>query len=872
MSTRRIDLTDGWTLRLAGPTDPAGDPAAQAAEAVPVPAEVVAALPIPATVPGTVHTDLLAAGLIPDPYLDLNEEILGWIGHQVWVYETSFEVSAAGGGPRSILEFDGLDTLATIAVNGTVVARTENQHRRYAFDVTEQVRPGANILTIRFDSAWAFGRNEEQRLGVLPGPYLGNPFNFVRKMACNFGWDWGPTLVTAGLWRPVRLATVDVARIAEVTPAVTVSTGSAAGSDGAATGTVTLDVVVDGVDTTGLALTADVLPAGQADLPLELVGEGRAQIDPATGRGRIEVSAEDVELWWPRGFGEQPRYDVVLRLHDADGVPVDSWTTTVGFRTVELDTAEDEIGSAFRIVVNGVPVPARGANWIPDDCFLPRVTEERLRTRIRQATDAQMNLLRIWGGGVYESEEFYRICDEEGVLVWQDFLFACAAYPEDERLWAEVEAEARDNVARLASHPSLVLWNGNNENIWAFDDWGWKDELAGRAWGLGYYLDLLPRVVAEVDPTRPYWPGSPYSGHGAHPNADERGPKHVWDTWNQVDYTVYRDYRPRFVSEFGWQAPPTWSTLTRAIHDDPLTPTSPGVMLHQKAEDGNGKLERGMAPHFGPVLAENTSMTDWHYLTQVLQSRAVTVAVEHYRALRPVCWGVVVWQINDCWPVTSWAAVDGDGRKKPLWYALRSAYAPRAAFIEPTSALTGGPIDAGGDGADDLALTLVNDTREAWATTAVVRRIDTSGAVLAEMAMPLTVDAVGTVRVDLPADVVSVGDPASELLAVTVDGAERALWFFAEDKDLDLGAAPGLDLGWRRDGVDVVVSVAASDLVKDLCLFADRIAPEAEAAEQLLTLLPGESREIRVSGIPVGREEELLTAPVLRHLGEALSR
>jgi beta-mannosidase len=801
--TIRADLSDGWVLRLAEPDAPA------------VPATVRAALPIPATVPGTVHTDLLAAGLIPDPYLDRNELTLDWIGRVAWVYER--DLPAAGDGPAdAVLAFEGLDTVATVSVDGTVLARTENMHRRY--EVPVRLRAGGTSrLAVRFDSAWEFGEAERERIGALPNQYPA-PFNFLRKMACNFGWDWGPTLVTAGIWRPVTLIRATGPRISEVRPRVTVEAGR------------------------GVA-AFDVTLAAPAEDAVELsaaVGEATAHLTVPAGAitATVEISVDNPDVWWPRGLGPQPLYDATVRL------PGDEWQARIGFRTVRLDTEEDPEGTPFTLIVNGLPVPVRGANWIPDDCFPSRVTPDRLHTRIDQAVDAGINLLRIWGGGVYESREFYTACDERGVLVWQDFLFACAAYPEDDRLAAEVDAEARDNVARLMPHPSLVLWNGNNENIWGWFDWDWQAGIGDRTWGLGYYLDLLPRAVRETDLTRPYWPGSPYSGSmERHPNDEDHGPVHVWDVWNTADYTVYRDYRPRFVAEFGWQAPPTWSTMTGALHDDPLTPTSPGMLHHQKATDGNGKLERGLAPHF-PVP---TDLTDWHFATQLNQARAIGLGIRHYRSLRPRCSGTIVWQLNDCWPVTSWAAVDGQGRKKPMWYALRAAHAERLLTIEPR-----------GDG---LALVAVNDTPATWRGPVTVRRLSFDGAVLAEHRTRFAADRVGAVSMPLPA---ALAIPAEgELLVADAESGERALWFFAADRDLPYKPAE-LDAQATRDGADVVLTFTARTLVRDLCVFADRIHPAAEADDCLVTLLPGERRTLRVRGVPPGREGELLAGPVLR--------
>ncbi|MFD2794974.1 glycoside hydrolase family 2 protein [Promicromonospora vindobonensis] len=830
----RTSLSTGWTLRIASDAVASG-----------VPEHVLAALPVPATVPGTVHTDLLAAGLVPDPYVDRNEITLDWIGRTDWCYERSIDLSAA---PEEelVIAFDGLDTVATVTVDGEVIARSENMHRRVEVSVPVGLRREDAVLAVRFDSAWRFGEAERDRVGALPNAYPA-PFNYLRKAASNFGWDWGPTLVTAGIWRDARLVRGTAPAIRRVSPTV----------------------LVEGpVGIASLAVELDRPAPVPLRLRAELAGTHVAvDLEPGARTATVRLEVQDPELWWPHGLGAQRLYDVVVRLdesgHDGGpdgGTPVDEWTGRVGFRSLRLDTTPDADGTPFVVVVNGATVPIRGANWIPDDCFLPRVTEERLRVRIGQAVDANTNLLRVWGGGVYESEAFYRVCDELGVLVWQDFLFACAAYPEDERLAAEIEAEARDNVERLMPHPSLVLWNGNNENIWGWFDWHWQEALDGREWGLGYYLKLLPEVVADVDPSRPYWAGSPYSGSmELHPNDDDHGLTHVWDVWNQVDYTVYAHHRPRFVSEFGWQAPPAWSTITRSVRDAPLTPTSPGMLHHQKAEDGNGKLERGLVPHF----AVPESMTDWHFAMQLNQARAIAFGIEHFRSLRPRNFGTIVWQLNDCWPVTSWAAIDGDGRKKPLWYALRSSQATRLLTIQPTDG-PGGAAAAGTDGPRGLALVGVNDGGEAWREYVTVRRLRFDGTVLAELTTRIVTDRFGSARVELPDALARPDEPGAELLVAETSTGVRTERFFREDRDLAYSPARFTTTVERVSDDTVLVTVTATTLLRDLVLLPDRLSPSAEVDDALVTLLPGQAHTFTVRGLPPGQDSDLVERPVLR--------
>jgi beta-mannosidase len=460
---------------------------------------------VPATVPGCVHTDLLAAGLIEDPYTDDNEQKVDWIGRTDWVYQATFH--ARPDADRVDLVCAGLDTVATVELNGVELGRTANMHRSYRFDARPALRPGPNTLRIRFDSAYRYAEAQQDRLGDRPNAYP-QPFNFIRKMACAFGWDWGPTLVTAGIWQDIGLHCWSVARLAEVRPQVTVR---------------------DGVGRVDVHVTLD----RDSDGPVTVVAAvgGREAVARISGREAVlSLTVEDPELWWPRGYGGQPRYDLDITVSDSYG-KLDVWSRRIGFRTVRLDTRD----GAFTVVVNDRPVFVRGVNWIPDDVFVTRVDRDRLARRLTQACEANVNFVRVWGGGRYESEDFYDLADEYGLLVQQDFAFACAAYPEEEPFATEVAAEARENVVRLSPHPSLVLWTGNNENIRGHQDWGWAQALGERTWGAGYYFDLLPVIVSEVDPGRPYWPGSPWSGTWElHPNAAATG------SWSAASWRTCR--------------------------------------------------------------------------------------------------------------------------------------------------------------------------------------------------------------------------------------------------------------------------------------------------------------------------------------------
>ena len=780
-----------WTVEASGPQ---------------VPAHVVSAGAVAATVPGAVHTDLMAAGLIPDPYLDENEKYLSWVGQTDWTYRGTFDWRPSG--VRRELVFAGVDTIARIRLNGRELGETRNMHRTHRFDVTELLIAGENTIEVAISSPIKAADAASLELGYRPHTNH-HPYNAIRKMACGFGWDWGIDLGTSALWKPVSLESWDAARLTEVRVAGDVVDGMPRLRVHAA------------VDTTGTV----------AERWLDVRVEERLISVPLEGGfAEVELDVPEAELWWPRGYGAQPLYDAVVSLRgEGDGETLDERSYRVGFRSVEVRTEPDDAGTGFAIVVNGEDIHVRGANWIPDDAFLHRVDRDRYARRLEQAEFAGINLIRVWGGGIYESDAFYAECDERGILTWQAFLLACAAYAEEEPLWSEFEVEAREAIVRIGAHPSLVIFNGNNENTWGYQDWSWPKGLDGRTWGLGYYYDLFPRLVAELAPHVPYTPGSPFSpDRDAYQNDPDQGTVHIWDLWNQRDWPDYRAYRPRFVAEFGWQGPPTWATLTRSISDDPLTPESPGMLVHQKAINGNDKLTFGLTAH----LPLPNNMPDWHWAMSLNQAVAIRSGVEWYRSLTPHCTGTIVWQLNDCWPVTSWAAVDGDERAKPLLYALRQAHADRLITVQPTD--------------DGLRVALVNDSQTPWRGALDIERRSYDGDVLGAYRQDVSVDAGATFDVAVP-DAVAGADDASAEMVVARIGDERAFWFFAEYRVSGLRPAE-VDVTTRADGDDWIVTVAAGTLVRELSLMVDRVAPDAFAHRALETLLPGESVDIRVSG------------------------
>ena len=765
----------------------------------------VADVRVPATVPGSVHLDLLAAGLIADPFVDANEALQFWVGGSDWELSRRLTLSPAAPGERVELVFHGLDTVATVLFDDQSLGTTENMHRTYRFDITGLVQNGGteHTLAVRFASPVEYAVERRDRLGDLPNPYH-RPYNFIRKMACSFGWDWGPQLTTSAIWRSVEVVRLHTARLGDVRVSAHLS-----------------DTGVGVVD-----VAADVVHASQTDLPdlrltVEIAGVVTEIAVPAgdtTVSARVEVPG--AVAWMPRGRGAQPLYDVSVTLRDSDAVAAtrDHWTRRVGFRSIAIDRTADADGERFAITVNGERVWVRGMNWIPASCFPGELQRSDYHRLLVDAAAAGCNLIRVWGGGIYENDDFYDVCDEVGLLVWQDFAFACAAYPE-ELLAAEVEAEAIDNITRLMSHASLALWCGNNENLWGWEDWDWKRPVGDRTWGGGFYHQLLPRLTAQLDPTRPYIPGSPCSSGDRHPNDPATGPIHIWDVWNDCDYPYYLTYRPRFVSEFGFQAPATYATLSRVITQRPIEVTGVAMGVHQKANDGELKLRRSLDAHFGPV----DGLDDWWFLSQVNQARAIETGVGHFRAQHDHCSGVIWWQLNDCWPVVSWSVIDFDGRRKPAWFATRDAFADRTVVFDTVLA-------------GEWSLVFVNDTREAWTDTARVSVVAADGTVHAHD-VPVAVPADGSTSLSIAA---MVGADAVALVA-DIGGVRR------------LHLTPGAPLPQasfsthlRARAGGATVTVTAANLVTDLCLFADRLHPNAVVDSQLVHLLPGESHRFEL--------------------------
>ncbi len=612
---------------------------------------------LPAMVPGCVHTDLRRAGRIPDPFWGANEAALQWIEERDWEYRAVFTVSASLLAAEVVeLVADGLDTLATVRLNGREVARTDNMFIGHRWKVGPLLRAGKNELTVRFGSAMQHIRTH--RPGHAPREF-NDPVGrctVIRKQQCQFGWDWGPRFVTAGIWRDLRLEAWSGNRL----ETVRVTQTHAAGGD------VTLAFAPELArrDRT-VTYTGTVALAGRVVARIE----------------DLSAVVRQAELWWPSGQGAQPLYTLRLEARRAGRV-IGVWSRRLGLRTLVLDRQPDQWGESFQFVVNNRPVFAKGANWIPAHSFVAGLGRADYARDLRAAVAANMNLVRVWGGGIYESEDFYDLCDELGLLVWQDLMFGCTAYPGDRAFVASVRAEAAFQVRRLRHRACLALWCGNNE-VWSCNaaDLVKPEHARLRAAYDRVFHEALPPLIATHDGVTPWWPSSPWRGDIAadHAAGEQRGDTHYWDVWHaRHPVKDYEKWKFRFVSEFGMQSYSSTATQATFCPSDDTNVFGPAMENHQKNRAGNQIILDYVSRRYR--FPKDQAALIW--LSQLNQAHCMQTGVEHYRRLMPRCMGAVYWQLNDCWPVASWSSLEFTGRWKALHHLARRFFAPRAVSVE----------------------------------------------------------------------------------------------------------------------------------------------------------------------------------------------
>ncbi|GET20697.1 beta-mannosidase [Prolixibacter denitrificans] len=649
----KVELKDGWQFSQADKNDW-----------------------LPANVPGCVHTDLMKNGKIEDPFYRLNEHDVQWIDKVNWEYKTTFQVtSAMMRHDRIALDFKGLDTYADVFVNDEQVLSADNMFREWQVDVKDAVKKGQNNLRIVFRSPIKEGikkydangyvipvsDNDLAEMGKVPGDKKVSVY--TRKAGYDFGWDWGPRLVSSGIWRPVYLKAWDSDRIAD------------------------LHIVQDSVSKAQAEMTAvfeiDAEKNGPAQLTVsndgKVLATANVNLQKGTQTYPVKFSIQNPKLWWTNGLGPQNMYTINGEVKN--DVTTATRSVRIGIRTLKLVRKKDDKGRTFYFELNGVPVFMKGANYIPNDIFPSRVTDANYKKVIETAKESNFNMLRVWGGGIYENNIFYNLCDEAGILVWQDFMFACAMYPGDKAFLDNVKQEAIDNVKRLRNHPSIALWCGNNECLVAWKQWGWqqKEEAKNKAdadsiWKsyTTIFHDILPSVVKKYDPSRAYWSSSPSSGPGVVPDLVS-GDEHYWGVWwGKEPFSSYDTHLARFMSEYGFQSFPELKTVKQYAEPKDFNIYSDVMKSHQRSSIGNGTIVEYMNRHY----RKPKDFESFLYVGQVLQAEGVKEAMEAHRRAMPYVMGSLYWQLNDCWPVASWSSTDYYQRWKALQYFAKKTFSP----------------------------------------------------------------------------------------------------------------------------------------------------------------------------------------------------
>jgi len=788
---------------------------------------------MPATVPGTIHTDLMNNNIIEDPYYRLNEHDVQWIDKEKWEYKTSFEVDDKYLENETIkLHLDGLDTWATVYLNGKIILNADNMFYQWKVDVKDYLRPGKNKLRIIFHSPINKGLKLREELGYyLPGAendqsQLGGTGDiktvvFSRKAQYHFGWDWGPRLVTGGIWQPVYLTAHNNARIEKVH----FQTLEIANEEA----NIQVDTYIESFDDDDVTVAIFM---GDA-----IVAEKTFMVKSGKNTLSLPVIIKNPELWWTNGLGEQHLYNFKVTLNK-DNRTIDRAFESIGLRTVELIQEPDETGSSFFFKVNGQPVFMKGANYIPQDIFLPRVEKSDYEHLIKSAAEANFNMLRVWGGGIYEQEIFYDLCDKYGILVWQDFMFACAMYPGNKEFIDNVEKEAIQNVERLRNHPCIALWCGDNEILIAWNRWGWQDqvrekqseEIIDTIWKA--YEDvmhkLLPEVVEKYDPARSYWASSPSSGFGELENG-KSGDNHYWGVWwGKEPFEKYEEIIPRFMSEYGFQSFPELNSVKKYALEEDWDIESEVMRSHQRSSIGNVTIKEYMERDY----RDPKDFPMFLYVNHVLQAEGIRTAMEAHRRNMPHCMGSLYWQLNDCWPVASWSGIDYYGNWKALHYFAKKAF---------SEVLVSPDLDTLGN----VKIHVVSDRLEPTEAELSWKLMDFEGKIISHLEKKISIPANSAKMVlEIPAsELITDSLRANHLLYVAVKNMEEKILsenilYFDKVKNLDL-PDPGLSWSVKKERDYFDITITTERLAKNVFLQENGI--EGFFTDNYFDMLPGQS-------------------------------
>ncbi len=788
-----------------------------------------------AKVPGTIHQDLLNHNRIPNPFYGMNEEAVQWVENEDWMYRTSFVVTEEQlNRDAAVLELDGLDTYADVFLNGALILRSDNMFVGHKVPVKSVLRKGENRLLIRFRSAvkealpqWetngfdypADNDHSSKRVSI-----------YTRKAPYSYGWDWGIRLATCGIWRPVRLVFSDVARIEDYY--VRQASVSASKAD--------VDNRLEITNVTFQPVSALLKVAYHYSANDTKEVQKQIELRPGENTVSLPVMIDNPHLWMPNGWGEPSLYKFTASV-SVDGVEVASQERQVGLRSIRVVMEDDEHGKSFYFEVNGYPMFAKGANFIPDDALLPNVTTERYKRIFEDVKAANMNMLRVWGGGIYEDDKFYDEADRNGILIWQDFLFACTTYPHDPLFLKRVEAEAEYNIKRLRGHASLAMWCGNNEIYEGVRYWGWKNKYTAEAFAemnRGYdvlFRQLLPDMVKRFDSDRFYMHGSPYEANWGRPESWKIADSHNWGTWyGRKPFESFDSEIPRFMSEYGFQAFPEMKTIRTFAEEKDFELESPVMNAHQKATIGNALIKQTMSLYYKvPAKFE-----DLVYVGLVLQGQGMRHGIEAHRRNRPYCMGSLFWQLNDSWPVVSWSSIDYYGNWKAMQYQSQRAFAPVL-------------INAIKEG-DDLCVYLISDElqdRDDMRLTVELMDFDGkshgkwthSGKLSANTSMLFLKK-----RVD---EFLSKQDAATSFLRFTLkakNGAALAdeVFYFAYPKDQKLPEAR-IETSVKRRGEAIEMTLKADKLARDI--FIEVPVQGVRFSDNFFDLLPGQRKKITIT-------------------------
>jgi beta-mannosidase len=776
----------------------------------------------PATVPGCVHTDLLANKLIDDPFYRDNEKRLQWIGKTDWEYTSTFRISGEMLNRQNLeIVFDGLDTYANVFLNDVPLLDADNMFRTWRVNIRKAAKAGDNVLRIRFRSPINEILPRMANLGYeLPAVNdQGEKTSpYTRKAPYQFGWDWGPRFVTSGIWKPVRLVAWDDARIEDLH--IRQNKLSSENAD--------LTAAIEITAAAETSATIDVENVTEK----KVVASKMVKLGAGVTKFDLDFAIRNPKLWFPIGLGDQALYTFRAKL-SINKKSVDERAKRTGLRNLELKQKPDEFGKSFEFVVNGIPVFGRGANWIPADIFPTRITKEKYEKLLGSMRDANMNMVRVWGGGIYEDDHFYDLADEMGILVWQDFMFACSMYPGDKAFLDNIRHEITDSVKRLRDHPAIVIWVGNNEIETAWQHWGgWKDKNPDSVWQdyLKIFVRLIPDVLDDLDPSRPYWQSSPSSNFQADSEFQGIGDTHYWQVWHaEKPYEEYEKQFPRFMSEYGFQSFPEIETVkTYTTDEDRKSIETPIMLAHQRHPRGNQLVRQYMMREY----AQPKDFESFLYVSQVLQAQGIKIGAEHLRRIMPRNMGSLYWQANDCWQVASWSAMDYFGRWKALMYYTRRFYAPM--LISPH-------IDDG-----KMNFYVVSDSPVASRAELNVRLIDLNGKELMTRSADLSIEPLkGKSYLSIPVDeLLHRADPKNVVLLAELRSGGKTVstnqYYFKPFKEMSF-AKPNITVDVSPGSNGFKIKLKADKVAKAVYLsgFTDGFF-----RDNYFDLIPGKATEI----------------------------